>query len=454
MNPTEATVKLTYDKVKDGMVSIKLRVCYQTERPRYHLPVKEGVIVSPDTYKRLIAYHQTRSGRTAEDIRSLYAQILPFIERAEKIIESLTPFSFARFESLFYAQNAISEKPEANDVLGALMASHAQMDKEGRIGNADAYRSAAQSLKRFVDSLSNAERAELMPTPAKKNAATNLLRFDHITPAFLHQYEAWMLRYGSVARKEGNAPTPASLTTVGIYLRQLRTVFNNAIDDKVIEKSVYPFSRKGYVIPTGRNVKKALRKNVIRDIMAYECEPATLEERSRDLWVLSYLSNGMNLTDICNLRWSNISFADQTITFVRKKTSRTQRGNPITVVASLFDETKAIIERWGNRDRLAGSYVFPFLNDQMDPRRKKRTISQLVKTTNKYMKLIAKELGVEVEIKTYEARHSFASAMLKAGADLVYIKDKLGQSSLKSTESYVVSLHDEDEQTMLRNSLL
>lgn len=454
MNPNQATVKLTYDKVKDGLVSIKLRVRYQTERPRYHLPIKEGIIVTPDVYKRLVQYHQTRSGRTAEEIRQLYAKVLPFVERAEKIIEGLEPFSFAKFESLFYAENAVSEKPEANDVLASLMTAYAQMDAEGRISNADAYRSAAQSLKRFVDGLSDADRAQLLPTTGKKSAKTNLLRFDHLTPEFLSRYEAWMLQFGAFARKEGSAPTPASLTTVGIYLRQVRTVFNTAIQEKIIAENAYPFSRKGYVIPTGRNVKKALRKNVIRDIMGYACQPGTLEERSRDLWVLSYLSNGMNLTDICNLRWSNVSYADQTITFVRKKTSRTQRGNPITVQATLFPETKVIIERWKGESQALGAFVFPFITDQMDARRKKRTIAQLIKTTNKYMKLIAQAIGVDIEIRTYEARHSFASAMLKAGADLVYIKDKLGQSSLKSTESYVVSLHDEDEQTMMRNSLM
>jgi integrase len=98
--------------------------------------------------------------------------------------------------------------------------------------------------------------------------------------------------------------------------------------------------------------------------------------------------------------------------------------------------------------------VFPFLTSDMTPRQQKTTITQLVKITNKYMKRIGQALGVTTDIKTYEARRSFASAVLKAGGGLVYIKEKPGQSSLKSTEAYLTTILDEDEQSVLRKLLL
>ena len=48
--------------------------------------------------------------------------------------------------------------------------------------------------------------------------------------------------------------------TQGIYLRNLRAIFNEAIADGIISKEkCYPFGRRKYQIPTGRNIKKALK---------------------------------------------------------------------------------------------------------------------------------------------------------------------------------------------------
>jgi integrase len=450
MKPDEASVKLTYDKVKDGLFSVKLRICYQQERPRYHLPVKEGILVKPEIYKRLVTFHQTRSKQTATEVQNLYKLVAPFIEKAETIVRELPQFSFVRFEQLFY--NTKDPAGPNNDLLGYLMKLYHQLEGEGRIGSADAYKNASVSLGRFLASMTDGERSELLQLTKRPDA--DILPFERVTVAFLNRYETWMLKFGSAPRKKDGLPKPASMTTVGLYLRQVRAAFNLAIDEKLIPETVYPFGRNGFVIPTGANPKKALKISVIKQIMAYECDTEVLEARSRDLWVFSYLSNGMNLTDICQLRWSDIDYAGGTITFVRKKTSRSRRGNQTKIVATLFPESRAILERWGNTSRMASDYVFPFVSDAMDARRKKATIKQVIKTTNKYTQKIAQALGIEMSVRTYEARHSFGSALLKSGADLVYIRDKFGHSSIKTTEIYTSSIHDADEQVSLRKSLL
>lgn len=54
--------------------------------------------------------------------------------------------------------------------------------------------------------------------------------------------------------------------------------------------------------------------------MSYQCETKDIEE-FRDLWVFSYLCNGINFMDLLFLQYSNIM--DGEICFVRSKTSRT-----------------------------------------------------------------------------------------------------------------------------------
>ncbi len=58
-----------------------------------------------------------------------------------------------------------------------------------------------------------------------------------------------------------------SLTTVGIYIRPLRALFNQAIRDGIIAPESYPFGKGRYQIPAGRNVKKALSLNDIEKIL-------------------------------------------------------------------------------------------------------------------------------------------------------------------------------------------
>lgn len=48
-------------------------------------------------------------------------------------------------------------------------------------------------------------------------------------------------------------------TTVGIKLRALRAVFNEAIENGIIKREkCYPFGRRRFQIPASRNIKKAL----------------------------------------------------------------------------------------------------------------------------------------------------------------------------------------------------
>lgn len=123
---------------------------------------------------------------------------------------------------------------------------------QGRIGNASAYQSSYTSLKMFRGNV----------------------RFLQVTSQYLKEYEAWMISV------QGN-----SKTTVGIYTRALRTIFNEAIELKLISNDHYPFSRRKYGIPTGRNIKKALDQHSISKLY-YTLTEKKNEEKSKGLLVL------------------------------------------------------------------------------------------------------------------------------------------------------------------------
>jgi len=63
-----------------------------------------------------------------------------------------------------------------------------------------------------------------------------------------------------------------------------------------------------YVIPTTRNIKKALELSDIEKIFFYKCDSSnTGEQQARDYWLFSYFGNGTNPKDIANLKYKNIN---------------------------------------------------------------------------------------------------------------------------------------------------
>ena len=52
------------------------------------------------------------------------------------------------------------------------------------------------------------------------------------------------------------------------------------------------------------------------------------------------------------------------------------------------------------------------------------------------MKRIGKELGLEIPLTTYVARHSFATILVRSGAPLALASQTLGHSNILTTQRY------------------
>ena len=253
--------------------------------------------------------------------------------------------------------------------------------------------------------------------------------FMSITPAWLEKYQKFMELKGK------------SLTTIGIYTRSLRTIFNIAINDGIVARENYPFGKRRYQIPAGQSTKKALNKLELKLIFEYKPEAGSWEEIAHDIWIFSYLCNGANIKDICRLRNKNLN--EKTITFVRAKTERTGIKNQKNIVASRTPHINKIIKRQGTRSLNPEQYVFPFLDGSESPQREHAKTKLVTKNINKWMSEISKKLGIESKITTYSARHSFATMLKRGGAPTEFISESLGHSNLKTTESYLDSFEDE-----------
>jgi integrase/recombinase XerD len=155
-----------------------------------------------------------------------------------------------------------------------------------------------------------------------------------------------------------------------------------------------------------------------------------------------YLCNGINVKDMCQLKWQNIE--GDTLQFVRAKTVRTKRKvEPIRI--SLPDEAKTIIEKYGKGPRLPENYIFPTLEKGMSPEVETNKIKQLTHVINDNLARIKQELEIEKPVTTYTARHSFATILKRSGVSTAFISESLGHNNERTTQSYLDSFEDESK---------
>ena len=312
-----------------------------------------------------------------------------------------------------FEKNYLSNKAAKDNIYEAFKAYADNLRVNDRIGTAVSYECSQKSFHKFAP-----------------NA-----KFADVTPDFLYNYEKWMLGNGS------------SVTTVSIYARSLRSLFNDAISDGLLNKDIYPFGKKKYEIPTSNNVKKALTLNDIAAIYYYKPKPLTNTEMARDYWLFMYLSNGMNMKDMCLLKYENIK--GDVIEFERAKTARTKR-NVEAIRVSLSDDSMAIIKKWGNPKLDGGTYIFPILKNGLSAVRQRQLIQQITHLVNDHMKIIASVLNITNDITTYAARHSFATILQRSGASVAFIGEALGHSNIKTTQNYLAGFEDDTKKETVK----
>lgn len=394
MNKAEASIYFDNLRPKqNGKCSVKIRVTFIRKRKYF----STGVELSAEDFEMAMS---TEKGVVKnKKQKNAYTDINKQLAKAADVIENLTVFTFSAFEESF-----LEQRNTQNSVSFAFDKYIEQLRNEDRIGTAVSYECAKNSIAEFNANLTFAE----------------------TTPELLKKYERKMLQQGK------------SISTVGIYLRSFRAIYNL----QNIDKSLYPFGeqKSKYSIPTGRNIKKALTIQEIAKIYNYEAPAGSTKEMAKDYWLFLYLCNGMNVKDFCLLKWSNIE--GQMLNYNRAKTQRSRKESRLISVA-LKPETMEILKKWGQPSISKDAYIFPHLKPKMGAVVERAIYQQLTKTINKYMKRISAELNLDKDVTTYFARHSFATVLKRSGAKIEMISELLGHSSVDITESYLDSFEKE-----------
>lgn len=398
MNNASATIFLdTRRALKDGTFPVKLTVYYLGKKRHYKTPFK----LAEEDYKKIQG-----SNLRDQDLKNTRNRIYKWLGEQEAIVRKMDRFDFDSFEAEFTRDEKNTKTKFSLEQVQPFFEDYIhKLRVQERIKTAESYQSALNSLMQY----------------------RRYLKFQDITPEFLSSYEIWML-----AKKK-------SKTTVGVYLRSLRTIYNLAMQRGVVNYTQYPF--KQYTIPAPRKSKRAFKDEQIKTLFNAKMEDEPYA-RALDIWRFSFLCNGINLKDIALLKWENIS--GDYLEFYRKKTENTKRENVLPIRAHLNRHAHSIINKWGNPSRDPENYIFPILEPRLSTQEIENRIANLTRTTNKYLKRIGEQLGIPTKLTTYTARHSFATKLKNSEkVSLSFIMESLGHSSIKTTMDYLAGFEDD-----------
>jgi integrase len=198
------------------------------------------------------------------------------------------------------------------------------------------------------------------------------LHFPDVNSKFLRELELWLTGKGM------------KINSIGIHMRNIRAVFNAAINDEVIDLGLYPFRK--YKIKKEKTSKRNFTIDEIRRFK--DIELSGVPGLSRDVFMLSFYLIGINLIDLSYLTKKNIQ--DGRIKYRRRKT-----GQDYDI--KLEPEAKKLIKK------LSGTkYLINLLERYQD-------YDGVKKEINKKLKVAAKKAKINKPVSTYYARHSWAT---------------------------------------------
>lgn len=187
----------------------------------------------------------------------------------------------------------------------------------------------------------------------------------------------------------------------GIYFA-LKFFYGKVLEQQFDEK--IPLAKKGLKLPV------VISKEEVRAMF----EATKNQKHKLALGLLYY--GGLRLNEVRKLKWQDLDIARKTIHIKKSKGDRDR-------VVFLHEQLKQFLDE--NGIKKDGFILFSERGSVYS----ERSIQQIVKNA-------ARKAGIKKKITPHTLRHSFATHLLEAGADIRYIQKLLGHKDLKTTQIY------------------
>lgn len=323
--------------------------------------------------------------------------VLPKCPNARAINESI--------ESLFFKYtNTLRNLENDGKLVGKSVTEIKKLLVEVRSG------SSKESLTDYFSRYAESRRTEKSREVYRYTLKT-IRAFDNEEVPFEKVNVIWLKAFDAHLEKQG-----VGINTRAIHFRNLRAVFNSAINEDLIGLEYYPFRK--FKIASSRKDKEALTEEQLQRLIAYDT-PYPFRRTARDLFLLSFYMCGMNLVDLYHLDRLREGRAH----FVRTKTSG-KNINPVSILVQ--PEAAEIIARYAGAE-----HVLRFIEERA-------TYDTFIHQVQRALRHIAKELGIE-GLTFYWARYTWATLADKLGISEKEISKGLGHVDTSIAGKFYIS---------------
>jgi integrase len=228
--------------------------------------------------------------------------------------------------------------------------------------------------------------------------------FEKVDYAFLKEIENIMLGKG------------IKRNTTGVYFRAFRAIYNQAINEKLIDYSLYPF--RAFKIKRDATVPRPISKEEMKRYFHWDVDPKSPLYESWLIGKLIFLLAGINVADLFQLTDENLR-AGRVIYF-RSKTKRMYSVKVLPQAQEIFayfkgKGAKTLIGEL-SEEQLANKPRIPY------------SIHQRIKKLNKNLEKIGISIGLKEKLTTYTFRYTIANLCKREGYDVQLISELLGHS--------------------------
>jgi len=202
-------------------------------------------------------------------------------------------------------------------------------------------------------------------------------------------------------------------------ISSIRSFYNYLLNEGIIKTNYFKEINK---IKKDGSLPKYIKDNDLEKLFNYFDKEKVLDQRNLLILEMLY-ATGIRVNELVNIKLNDIDYYNKSIKIIGKG-----KKERIVFYGSFCEDILDLYLHNGRQELLKSPNEYLFLNKN-GTRLSSRYIGKMLDN-------IIRKCEVEYHISPHTLRHTFATDMLNAGADLISVKELLGHSSINTTSIY------------------
>ncbi len=241
------------------------------------------------------------------------------------------------------------------------------------------------------------------------------------------------------------------------YFKFIKSMFNRAIKDGVINNDLYVF--KNYEIKHQETKIKYLNEEQFKQVLEYK-NVSKKYQVYYDMYIFSCYAGGLRISDVLTLKWKDYIEKEQRVIKIIRKTGRKHQ-------VKLPLKANEIVLKYKTNEVKQDDYIFPLLRKEIEgvfenildttnnnierfntQEKLNARICYQTKRANFTMRKVGKEIDLPFKLTFHTARHTFATRALNKGMRIEYVSKIMDHSTINVTQIYAKVVNKELDKAM------